>query len=153
MAWTDIRMPRKRGRVNVPVLSITDVCFISGKELRGVDGCMPAVVDDDRCVDRRRADRAGLADIDERLRAVELAALFDAPLAEVQEELGADVVVLESPDASPPPGKVGIFSRVADDGRRGVAADGSGATCARTARSTAPTCRPAQRRRRRRSLF
>ena len=53
----------------------------------------------------------GLADIDERSRVLELGALFGAALAEAQREFGADVVALDSPDASPPLGKVGIYQR------------------------------------------
>ena len=43
------------------------------------------------------------------MRAIELDSLFDQPLAEVQQDVGEGVVALDSPDASPPPGTVGLF--------------------------------------------
>jgi hypothetical protein len=51
----------------------------------------------------------GVTDLDERLRALELDSMFDQPLAALQEEIGDGVVALDSPDASPPPGTVGLF--------------------------------------------
>jgi hypothetical protein len=110
---TNQRLPRRRGRVELRFVGAPyDVCFIAtGRKsaddvclavssLGGRDACVRVVV---ALTDR------GLADIDERSRVIELGALFGAPLEEAQREFGADVVVLDSPDASPPIGKVGIF--------------------------------------------
>jgi hypothetical protein len=109
MSWTDVRLPRERGRVSVRLPNPSDVCFISVTDDHD-DNCPPAMPDDDRCVKVVVArTEQGRTDLDERLRAVELDAMFDQPLAELQKELGDGVVALDSPDASPPPGKVGIF--------------------------------------------
>jgi hypothetical protein len=103
-------MPRKRGRLNLPFGSSSDVCFISGKQGRS-DTCVDAVDGDSGCVKLVVAlTDQGLVDIDERSRMLELTGLFGYPLADLQKEFGADVVALASPDASPPPGKVGIYS-------------------------------------------
>lgn len=109
MAWTDVRLARKRGRVSVRLPNPSDVCFIAVKDPHS-DDCIPTAAGDEFCVKVvvTRTER-GIADLDERLRALELDASFDAPLAELQEEFGAGIVLLDSPDASPPPGTVGIF--------------------------------------------
>jgi hypothetical protein len=111
MTWTELRLPRKRGRVDLPFGGTADVCFISGEQAPRSDVCVDAVPHDSGCVKLVVALTAqGHVDIDERSRALELTGLFGFPLAEVQQEFGADVVALDSPDASPPPGKLGIYS-------------------------------------------
>jgi hypothetical protein len=109
MAWTDIRLPRNRGSVRVALPGTADVCFVSVKDDdRGE--CIPATAEDGGCVTVVVArTEQGRTDVDERLRALELDAFFDQPFAELQEDLGDGVVALDSPDASPPPGTVGIF--------------------------------------------
>ncbi|HEY6887353.1 MAG TPA: hypothetical protein VI300_06220 [Solirubrobacter sp.] len=109
MTLTDVRLPRKRGRVSVLLPGPADVCFIAVKDAHS-DECVPGTQHDERCVKVVVArTEQGRTDIDERLRALELDAFFDQPLAELQEEFGEGVVALDSPDASPPPGKVGLF--------------------------------------------
>ncbi|WP_157592183.1 hypothetical protein [Solirubrobacter soli] len=110
MFWTDVRLPSRRGRVSVRLPNPSDVCFISVKDPRD-DVCIPAVGDDDYCmkVVVTRTEQ-GVIDLDERLRALELDSMFDQPIAELQEELGDEVVALDSPDATPPPGMVGLFN-------------------------------------------
>lgn len=87
----------------------SDVCFIAVKDPRD-DDCIPIAAGDDLCVKVvvTRTEQ-GVADLDERLRALELDTFFDAPLPDLRQEFGAGIVVLDSPDASPPPGTVGIF--------------------------------------------
>jgi hypothetical protein len=53
---------------------------------------------------------AGRTMIDERSRLLELDALLYTSLAEARDAFGEDVVALDSPDASPPIGKVGLFN-------------------------------------------
>jgi hypothetical protein len=109
MASTEVRAPRKRGRVSVAMPGAADVCFISVMDVQA-DDCVPASPDDERCVKVVVArTEQGRTDLDERLRALELDAMFDQPLAELQKEFGDGVLALDSPDASPPPGMVGIF--------------------------------------------
>lgn len=109
MTWTEVRLPRKRGRVSAPLPVPADLCFIAITD-KAADTCPPASAADDRCVKVVVAPtEKGRADLDEQLRAVELDATFDQPLAELQEDLGDGVVALDSPDGSPPPGTVGIF--------------------------------------------
>ena len=109
MPSTDVRLPRKRGRVSIRLTGPADLCFISVKDDHD-DNCPPATPHATRCVKVVVArTEQGRTDLDERLRAVELDATFDQPLAELQRDLGDAVVVLDSPDASPPPGKIGIF--------------------------------------------
>jgi hypothetical protein len=79
----------------------------------------------DVLVARRHDLEQGRRDIDERLRAFELDALFDQPLAEVETELGNDVVALDSPDASPPPGKIGLFKNEQSSAAVAVLRDGT----------------------------
>jgi hypothetical protein len=57
---------------------------------------------------------------------IELGELFGDSVADAQRDFGADITVLDSPDASPPIGKVGIYEAGANtavvallrDGRR-----------------------------------
>ena len=121
------RAPRKRGRLRVGDLRGADVCFIAS----------PMRASDDRCLFGRVPDLAsgeapeclriivamsdqGRAYVDAYARTLEIATLFfdEEPLSfpELQKSLGADVVALPNPDASPPQGKVGHF----DDGRTRV---------------------------------
>ena len=83
----------------------------------------------------------GVADIDERSRVIELGELFGTPIDEAQKEFGADIVVLDSPDASPPIGTVGLCR----GGGRTLplspcCATAAACSSARTATCTAPTC-------------
>ena len=110
MTTTEIRLPRKRGRVTFPFPFRADVCFISAEQGRS-DHCVGGTAEDDRCVKLVVAlTEQGRIDIDERSRAVELTGLFGEPLAELKQAFGAQIVALDSPDASPPPGMVGIYS-------------------------------------------
>jgi hypothetical protein len=52
---------------------------------------------------------AGKTMIDERSRVLELDALTGTSFDEARPELGDDVVKLDSPDGSPPIGKVGLY--------------------------------------------
>jgi hypothetical protein len=111
---TDRRMPSKRGRVGLQFIGDPyDVCFIATKRRPSDDNCLPVSSfenADDPCVRLIVAlTEQGIADIDERSRVIELGELFGAPLADAQHEFGSDVVVLDSPDASPPVGKVGLY--------------------------------------------
>ncbi|MDA0162761.1 hypothetical protein OM076_20985 [Solirubrobacter ginsenosidimutans] len=110
----DRRMPRTRGRVGLGYVGDPyDVCFIATKRRTSDDICLPVSAppyDEDRCVRLLVAlTPQGVADIDERSRVIELGELFGAPIDEAQKEFGADIVVLDSPDASPPVGKVGLY--------------------------------------------
>ena len=111
MTWIDVRLPRKRGTATFGLSVPADLCYIAIADPRD-DNCPPPTPGDDRCVKVVVAPtEQGQRDLDERLRALELDSFFDQPLAELQQDsdVGDGVVALDSPDASPPPGKVGIF--------------------------------------------
>jgi hypothetical protein len=127
--WAERSLPRQRGRVAVPTGAAADVCFIATKEQRSDDLCLSLEHDADTWCVRvivALTDK-GRAGLDARSRALELDLVFGVPLAEIQKEFGADAAVaLAGPDASPPPGTVGVFQNgqttiavaVLADGRR-----------------------------------
>jgi hypothetical protein len=118
--WTEKRFPRRRGRVDFGFAGDPyDVCFVATKVGRNDDECLPLVrespigIGENLCVRMiATLTDAGRAMIDERSRLIELELVEDAgdtSLAEFQHYFGEDVVALDSPDATPPLGKVGIF--------------------------------------------
>lgn len=110
--WTDRKLPRRRGAVSFPRGGSADLCFVVTDERRSDDGCMPFLSED--CVRLIVAlNDAGRASLDAFARAIELDLAFSTPLDELRENAGADAIVtLNTPDASPAPGQVGVF----DDG-------------------------------------
>lgn len=114
--------PRARSRLTITTGRQADVCFISTAE-RISDSCVSAWTDRDRecvCLVVALTDR-GRAMVDEISRTFEIGGIFfedEVPFPELKEFLGDDLVALDSPDASPPPGVVGVF----DDGNTRVVA-------------------------------
>jgi hypothetical protein len=124
---SDGRLPRKRTRVFIAGLPGADVCFIASPIRASDDRClfasMPELVPGERLQCLRviiALSDQGRAYVDAYARMMEIATIFfdEDPLsfAELQEDLGADVVALPTPDAAPPAGKVGHF----DDGHTRV---------------------------------
>jgi hypothetical protein len=138
----DMRLPRKRGRVNFPYTGKPyDVCYIATKERRSDDACMSigGFPGDPRVCARIvvALTETGRTMVDERARTIELSYVSNAvgdlparfgatPLARLQHVFGSDVVALEGPDAAPPIGKVGfwqdgqttVVAALLSDGRR-----------------------------------
>jgi hypothetical protein len=126
-SWTERTLPRRRARINVPVAGAADVCFIATKERRSDDLCLPLEPDSTpRCVRLIVAlTDKGRAGLDAKARALELDLVFGVPLAEIQKEFGVDsAVALDGPEASPPPGKVGVFQNAQTTIAVAVLADG-----------------------------
>jgi hypothetical protein len=130
-ASTNMRLPRERGRVNLPFTGKPyDVCYIATNARRDDDACMPVggfPGESQPCVRILVAlTDTGRAVIDERARTIELRYVSGAvddlpartPLARLQRVFGPDVVALEGPDAAPPLGKVGYWQ----DGQTSVVA-------------------------------
>jgi hypothetical protein len=109
--WSAMRFPRKRGRVDLHFNGGPyDVCFLASTR-RGEECLSLSEFDQANCVRMVVAlTEAGRTMIDERSRLLELDALLYTTFAEAHEAFGDDVVALDSPDASPPIGKVGLFN-------------------------------------------
>jgi hypothetical protein len=125
---TKQRLPRRRGRVGLRFVGAPyDVCFVATDRKAADDVCLPvsSLGDRDECLRVIVAlTEQGLADIDLRSRVIELGALFGEELARAQREFGSDIVVLDSPDASPPIGKVGIYQAGANTAAVALLRDG-----------------------------
>jgi hypothetical protein len=108
---TDMRFPRKRGRVDLHFVGKPyDVCFAATKR-RSEDCLSVSEFATDLCVRMVVAlTDAGRTMIDERSRLLELDELAFAPFDEARKAFGDDVVALDSPDASPQIGKVGLYN-------------------------------------------
>ncbi|MDA0170359.1 hypothetical protein OJ998_14770 [Solirubrobacter taibaiensis] len=114
------RAPRKRSRLYISGLPGADVCFIASPMRASDDRCLFARVPDFVPGEAPQCLRAivamsdqGRAYVDAYARTMEIATIiFDEdPLsfAELQKDLGSDVVALAGPDDAPPPGTVGHF--------------------------------------------
>ena len=123
--WTERSLPRRRGRV--AIRNSSDVCFIATKERKADALCLPLELDGSNwCVRVLVAltDKGRLG-LDARARALELDLVFGASVAEIQKEFGAaSAVALDGPDASPPPGTIGVFQNALTTAAVAILADG-----------------------------
>jgi hypothetical protein len=125
--WSERTLPRGRERLVFSTIDTADACFIATQRRRS----------DDRCLMLFRSDRNwcvrvivaltanGSAGLEERTRTLELDLVFGMPLAQIRKELGdSAAVALDGPDASPPPGTIGVFQSTSSTVAVATLADG-----------------------------